>query len=45
MVVGVGRTLWLGQRVLGQLLKNDPDRLVRLGIFSLPHELGVMLHF
>jgi len=45
MVVGVGRTLRLGQRVLDQLLKNDLDRPVRLGIFYLPHELGVMLHF
>ena len=45
MVIGVGRTLRLGQRILGQRIQDDLDSLVQLGIFSPPHELGVMLHF
>jgi hypothetical protein len=45
MVIGVGRALRLGQRILGQRIHDDLDGLIQLGIFSLPHELRIVLHF
>src|SRR4030042_6177400 len=45
MVIGVGRTLWLLRRILGQPFHDDLDGLVQLGINPLPHERGVKLHF